>query len=63
MGFDADRVDWALKNSSGGLQGALDHLEAHQDEPMPDNWRDAASAAAGSGEAPVTPAETAKVCG
>lgn len=41
MGFQEDRVDWALQETSGGLQQALDHLEAHQDEPMPENWRKA----------------------
>lgn len=44
MGFDAERVDWALHAAPGGLQSALDHLEAHQDEPVPD-WRAAGGAA------------------
>lgn len=35
MGFDAQRVDWALQSTDGSLTAALDHLEAHQDEPMP----------------------------
>ena len=39
MGFQVDRVDWALQETSGGLQQALDHLEAHQDEPMPADWK------------------------
>lgn len=47
MGFDAERVDWALHAAPGGLQSALDHLEAHQDEPVPD-WRAEAGAAGGT---------------
>ena len=47
MGFDAQRVDWALHAAPGGLEQALNHLEEHQDEPVP-NWRaqDASAAAA-----------------
>lgn len=37
MGFDPQRVDWALHASgNSGLQSALDHLEANQDNPVPD---------------------------
>lgn len=43
MGFQEERVDWALQETSGGLQHALDHLEAHQDVPMPVDWRMASS--------------------
>ncbi|WFD18442.1 hypothetical protein MCAP1_000645 [Malassezia caprae] len=43
MGFQEERIDWALHETSGGLQQALDHLEAHQDEPMPSDWKKAAS--------------------
>ncbi|WFD37380.1 uncharacterized protein MJAP1_000324 [Malassezia japonica] len=47
MGFEQDRVDWALQETkSSGMQAALDHLEAHQDEPMPENWREASEAPA-----------------
>lgn len=51
MGFDQDRVDWALSaTKSTGLQAALDHLEANQDKPMPEDWR-TAGAADGAGSA------------
>ncbi|WFD07590.1 hypothetical protein MVES1_002957 [Malassezia vespertilionis] len=41
MGFAPERVDWALHASgNSGLQTALDHLEEHQDTPMPENWRE-----------------------
>lgn len=53
MGFEPNRVEWALKSTGGGLQGALDHLEAHQDEPMPENWNQPDSMAAPSDEAKV----------
>ncbi|EJU03873.1 hypothetical protein DACRYDRAFT_115179 [Dacryopinax primogenitus] len=37
FGFAPERVDWALKaTSNAGLQPALDHLEQHQDDPVPD---------------------------
>ncbi|WFD42229.1 hypothetical protein MPSI1_000870 [Malassezia psittaci] len=41
MGFDHERVDYALAvTNSSGLQAALDHLEAHQDEPLPADWKE-----------------------
>ncbi|KZO92852.1 hypothetical protein CALVIDRAFT_540517 [Calocera viscosa TUFC12733] len=37
FGFAPERVEWALKaTNSAGLQPALDHLEQHQDDPVPD---------------------------
>ncbi|KAL1718138.1 ubiquitin-related domain-containing protein [Schizophyllum commune] len=37
MGFDAARVDWALKaTGNAGLQPAMDHILAHEGEPVPD---------------------------
>lgn len=36
MGFAPERVDWALSSTNGTLEAALDHLEAHQDEPVPE---------------------------
>ena len=36
MGFDAARVDWALKATKGkGLQIAMDHLVEHSEQPIP----------------------------
>lgn len=36
MGFDESRVDWALRETgSNGLQAAIDHLDAHQDDDVP----------------------------
>ncbi|GMK53925.1 hypothetical protein CspeluHIS016_0105110 [Cutaneotrichosporon spelunceum] len=36
MGFDAARVDWALRaTKNAGLQPAMDHVLAHNDEPVP----------------------------
>ena len=62
MGFAPERVDWALHaTNSGGLQAALDHLEAHQDEPMPENWKEAAADAGASGEAAGTEGPATKV--
>ncbi|WFD25119.1 hypothetical protein MNAN1_000082 [Malassezia nana] len=45
MGFPEDRVDWALRSTSGGLTEALDHLEAHQEEPVPASENQASDAA------------------
>ncbi|KAJ7497953.1 ubiquitin-related domain-containing protein [Mycena galericulata] len=37
MGFDAARVDWALKATGNrGLQPAMDHLFEHEGQPIPD---------------------------
>lgn len=37
MGFEADRVDWALHaTQSRGLQPALDHVVEHSERPVPD---------------------------
>ncbi|CAK9781187.1 hypothetical protein CC85DRAFT_289009 [Cutaneotrichosporon oleaginosum] len=36
MGFDAERIDWALRaTKNAGLQPAMDHILAHNDEPVP----------------------------
>ena len=36
MGFDESRVDWALRETgSNGLQAAIDHLDAHKDDDVP----------------------------
>lgn len=35
MGFASERVDWALSSTNGTLEAALDHIEMHQDEPVP----------------------------
>lgn len=45
MGFPEDRIDWALRSTSGGLVAALDHLEAHQEEPVPADGNQASAAA------------------
>lgn len=54
MGFEPQRVDWALHASgNSGLQSALDHLEANQDNPVPDFKSQpaaAASTSAGGGD-------------
>ncbi|PWN50865.1 hypothetical protein IE53DRAFT_75410 [Violaceomyces palustris] len=40
MGFAPERVDWALYSTGNkGLQSALDHLEANQDKPMPQDYK------------------------
>ncbi|KAK0202411.1 ubiquitin-related domain-containing protein [Desarmillaria ectypa] len=37
MGFDAARVDWALKATGNrGLQPAMDHILEHGEQPVPD---------------------------
>jgi hypothetical protein len=37
MGFEADRVDWALHATQNrGLQPALDHVVEHSERPIPD---------------------------
>lgn len=63
MGFDPARVDWALQQtkSGGGLQAALDHLEAHQDEPVPEKAADAPAEAA-EGDGTSDSAAQANVC-
>ena len=35
MGFAPERIEWALRSTSGTLEAALDHIEMHQDEPVP----------------------------
>lgn len=51
MGFAPERVDWALYvTKNAGLQPALDHLEANQDNPVPTDYK-SAPAAGGSGSA------------
>ncbi|EJD00018.1 uncharacterized protein FOMMEDRAFT_91875 [Fomitiporia mediterranea MF3/22] len=55
MGFEAARIDWALRaTSNAGLQPALDFLFAHTDDPVPDSTDQGGSSAnvAGSGTAP-----------
>ena len=62
MGFAPERVDWALHaTNAGGLQAALDHLEAHQDEPVPEKAADAPAEAAEGGGASEQAAQ-ANVC-
>ncbi|WFC98152.1 hypothetical protein MYAM1_000876 [Malassezia yamatoensis] len=69
MGFDHERVEYALAvTNSTGLQAALDHLEAHQDEPLPANWKEevaqkaqASSTTAAQENLSDTPQESAKV--
>jgi len=37
MGFDPERVEWALKSTGNrGLQPAMDHILEHEDQPVPD---------------------------
>lgn len=50
MGFDPARVDWALHaTNNSGLQAALDHLEANQDNPIVDYKNQPASSATAGG--------------
>ncbi|CBQ69316.1 conserved hypothetical protein [Sporisorium reilianum SRZ2] len=49
MGFAPERVDWALYvTKNAGLQPALDHLEANQDNVVPTDYKSAAPAAGSS---------------
>ncbi|EST09264.1 hypothetical protein PSEUBRA_001222 [Kalmanozyma brasiliensis GHG001] len=49
MGFAQERVDWALYTTkNAGLQPALDHLEANQDNAVPTDYKSAAPAAGSS---------------
>lgn len=49
MGFAPDRVDWALyMTKNAGLQPALDHLEANQDNAVPTDYKSAAPVAGSS---------------
>ncbi|SPO24073.1 related to chicken h-caldesmon, Uso1p and YKL201c [Ustilago trichophora] len=49
MGFAPDRVDWALyATKNAGLQPALDHLEANQDNSVPTDYKSAAAPSASS---------------
>ncbi|CAO1617555.1 unnamed protein product [Sympodiomycopsis kandeliae] len=60
MGFEPQRVEWALHASgNSGLQSALDHLEANQDNPVPDFKRQPAATASGSGQGQVDEEEQA----
>lgn len=47
MGFEAARVDWALRSTgNAGLQPALDFLFAHSDDPIPDPTAQASTSTA-----------------
>lgn len=47
MGFDPARVDWAIHATTGrGLQPAMDHVLANQDNPIPD-YKNAPAASSG----------------
>lgn len=35
MGFAPERIELALRSTNGTLEAALDHIEMHQDEPVP----------------------------
>lgn len=49
MGFAPERVDWALYvTKNAGLQPALDHLEANQENPVPTDYKSAAAPAGSS---------------
>lgn len=52
MGFAPERVDWALyATKSAGLQPALDHLEANQDNSVPTDYKSAAAPSGSSSAA------------
>ncbi|KAF7798704.1 hypothetical protein EIP86_009928 [Pleurotus ostreatoroseus] len=54
MGFDAARVDWALKATAGrGLQPAMDHLLENEGKPVPDLSSVSATATSSSNPAPA----------
>jgi len=55
MGFESERVEWALHaTNNAGLQPAMDHLVENSEKPIPQDWRSqsaSASASAGAGSA------------
>lgn len=53
MGFAIERIEWALNSTNGTLEAALDHIEAHQDEPVPPDATSPESADDVSSEAAV----------
>ncbi|KAL5492712.1 hypothetical protein ACEPAI_4159 [Sanghuangporus weigelae] len=56
MGFEAARVDWALRaTSNAGLQPALDFLFAHTDDPIPDASAQTSSSSVASGRTEGVP--------
>ncbi|KAL5531163.1 hypothetical protein ACEPAG_4039 [Sanghuangporus baumii] len=56
MGFEAARVDWALRaTSNAGLQPALDFLFAHTDDPIPDASAQTGSSSTTSGRTEGVP--------
>ncbi|KAL5513456.1 hypothetical protein ACEPAH_3855 [Sanghuangporus vaninii] len=56
MGFEAARVDWALRaTSNAGLQPALDFLFAHTDDPIPDASAQTSSSSVASGRMEEVP--------
>ena len=58
MGFEAARVDWALRaTKNSGLQPALDFLFAHTDDPIPDS--SAQTSASGTSTSSGNPANAA----
>ncbi|OCB87700.1 hypothetical protein A7U60_g5226 [Sanghuangporus baumii] len=57
MGFEAARVDWALRaTGNAGLQPALDFLFAHTDDPIPDASAQTSSSSVASGRTEGVPA-------
>ena len=59
MGFEAARVDWALRaTKNSGLQPALDFLFAHTDDPIPDS--SAQAIASGTSTSSGNPANAAE---
>lgn len=45
MGFESERVDWALHATSNkGLQPAMDHLVENSERPIPTDWKSSAAA-------------------
>ena len=59
MGFEAARVDWALRaTKNSGLQPALDFLFAHTDDPIPDS--SAQASASGTSTSSRNPANAAE---
>lgn len=46
MGFQSERVDWALHATSNkGLQPAMDHLVENSERPIPTDWKSSTAAA------------------
>lgn len=62
MGFAPERIEWALRSTNATLEAALDHIEMHQDEPVPPDATSPVGDDAESSETAVPQSIKCNVC-